>query len=195
MSNQTTLKLRQDFVAQLIRQWHRERPDLDTSAVEVVARISRAARVLERHTQAFFTDHGLQPWEYDMLAALRRAGSPYELSAGTLKTAMLVTPGAMTNRIDRMAARDLVATRTDPADRRSTLVRLTARGQALIDAIVADHSANLHRLLAGLPATDQQQLATLLHKLLLALGDQADAGRAGSGGPGSSVAAGNLKAK
>ncbi len=177
MSSSTTLKLRgrRDFVAGVIDQWQRERPDLDTGAVEVVARISRAARILERHTQAFFAAHGLQPWEYDVLATLRRAGSPYELSAGTLKTAMLITPGAITNRIDRMAERGLVATRIDPADRRSTLVRLTERGHTLIDSIVAGHSANERRLVAGLPAKSQQKLAALLRNLLLALGDQTDA--------------------
>jgi DNA-binding MarR family transcriptional regulator len=110
-----------------------------------------------------------------VLAALRRAGSPYELSAGTLKTAMLVTPGAMTNRIDRMAAKGLVTTRIDPADRRSTLVRLTQRGHTLVDALVNGHRDNELRLLAGLTPSDQRQLAGLLSKLLLTLGDQADA--------------------
>jgi len=175
MSNRSTLNFQdgRDFVAGIIDQWRRERPGLDTGAVEVVARISRAARLLERHTQAFFTGHGLQPWEYDVLAALRRAGRPHELSAGALKTAMLVTPGAMTNRIDRMAGRGLVATRTDPGDRRSTLVRLTERGLQLIDSVAASHSANELRLLSGLDGEDQQQLAALLKKLLLALGDEA----------------------
>jgi DNA-binding MarR family transcriptional regulator len=87
---------------------------------------------------------------------------------------MMLTSGAMTNRIDRLEEAGLVSRRADPQDRRGTLVRLTAKGKPLIDAATTQHVANEERLLAGLSAREQLQLADLLRKLLLSLGDAGD---------------------
>lgn len=86
----------------------------------------------------------------------------------------MLTSGAMTNRIDRLEEAGLVLRRPDPQDRRGTLVRLTAKGKALIDAASTQHVANEERLLAALSAREQLQLGELLRKLLLSLGDAAD---------------------
>jgi DNA-binding MarR family transcriptional regulator len=85
---------------------------------------------------------------------------------------MMLTSGAMTNRIDRLEAAGLVARRADPNDRRGTQVRLTAKGKSLIDAAASKHVANEERLLSGLTIREQQQLTDLLRKLLLTLGDE-----------------------
>jgi DNA-binding MarR family transcriptional regulator len=87
---------------------------------------------------------------------------------------MMLTSGAMTNRIDRLEEAALVSRRPDPRDRRGTLVRLTAKGKTVIDAATTEHVANEERLLSGLSEREQQQLAELLRKLLLSLGDTGD---------------------
>ena len=87
---------------------------------------------------AAFAAHGLEPWEFDVLAALRRAGAPYQLSPGQLVAETLVTSGTMTNRIDRLEARGLVRRLPDPADGRGVLVRLTDAGRGLVDTALAD---------------------------------------------------------
>jgi DNA-binding MarR family transcriptional regulator len=153
---------RQDEVDRLVAAWQRERPDLDVSPLEVLSRVSRLARHLDRARRSAFAERELETWEFDVLAALRRAGSPYELSPGQLLTHTLVTSGTMTNRIDRLAGRGLVVRRPDPADRRGVLVTLTETGRAQVDAALSDLLGQERAILNGLTATDRQNLATLL---------------------------------
>src|SRR4051795_1926948 len=123
-----------DEVDELLEAWGRERTDLDLSPVAVFSRVSRLARRLELARRDAFGAHGIEQWEFDVLAALRRAGAPYELSPGRLLRETLVTSGTMTNRIDRLSARGLVERYPDPDDRRGVIVRLTTEGRAAVDA-------------------------------------------------------------
>ena len=92
----------QDEVDRLVAAWRRERPDLDTRPLEVLSRVTRLARHLDRARRSAFTEHDLEAWEFDVLSALRRSGEPYQLSPGALLNQTLVTSGTMTNRIDRL---------------------------------------------------------------------------------------------
>lgn len=167
---------RPDVVAGIIGQWRRARPDVDYSGTEVWARITRARLVVDRRMRELQARHGLEPWEYDVLAALRRSGPPHELSAGELTRTMLVVPGTITNRVDRMTARGLIDRATSQRDRRSTVVRLTGQGMATIDAAMPGLAALEAELLAGLTGPERDQLGALLRKLMLSLGDEAPAG-------------------
>lgn len=118
----------------------------------------RLSRLLDRELKEFFAAYGLERWEFDVLATLRRSGPPYELSAGALNKAAMVTSGAITNRIDRMAARGLVERIPDSDDRRSVRVRLTDRGLALVDEVLGPHVANEARLLASLDPGERDHL-------------------------------------
>jgi len=151
-----------DEVDRLVEAWQRERPDLDTSPLAVLSRVSRLARHLDRARRQAFTEHDLETWEFDVLAALRRAGAPYELSPGALLTLTLVASGTMTNRIDRLAGRGLVRRRPDPADRRGVLVTLTDDGRTRVDEALADLLGQEEAILDALSAADREQLADLL---------------------------------
>jgi DNA-binding MarR family transcriptional regulator len=155
-----------DEVDELVARWRAERPDLDVEPLQVLSRVSRLARHLDRARTAAFAAHGLQAWEFDVLSALRRQGPPYQLSPGALLRATLVTSGTMTNRIDRLADAGLVSRRPDPADKRGALVTLTARGRAAADAALADLLASERELLTGLDGAQQRELAALLRVLL-----------------------------
>ena len=156
----------EDEVDRLVEAWRRERPDLDVAPMEVLSRVGRLARHLDRGRRAAFAEHDLEPWEFDVLAALRRAGAPYELSPGDLLPRTLVTSGTMTARVDKLAARGLVRRRRDSADRRGVRVRLTDTGRAAVDAALDDLLAHERRLLAALPAADRARLAELLRTLV-----------------------------
>lgn len=160
-----------DSVDRLLEQWRTERPDIDPAPMGIVGRISRASRLLERALSEHFAAHDLQRYEFDILATLRRAGHPFRLTPGALIETSMVTSGAITNRIDRLSAKGLVTRETDPDNRRSVLITLTARGRELVDEVVASHVANEVRLLESLSAREQEQLAGLLRKLLFGLGD------------------------
>jgi DNA-binding MarR family transcriptional regulator len=156
-----------DEVDRLVGAWQRERPDLDVAPLEVLSRVTRLARHLDRARRTAFAEHGLEPWEFDVLSALRRAGSPYQLSPGQLLTQTLVTSGTMTNRIDRLAAKDLVKRLPDPDDRRGVLVELSEAGRERVDGAFEGLLAQEREILAGLPPTDRATLAGLLRTLVL----------------------------
>jgi DNA-binding MarR family transcriptional regulator len=160
-----------DEVDRIVAAWRRERPDLDVSPLEVLSRVSRLARHLDRHRGAAFAAHGLEPWEFDVLAALRRAGAPYRLTPGQLTADTLVTSGTMTNRIDRLAGRDLVTRRPDPADGRGVLVTLTPAGRELVDTALEDLLERERSLLAALDAPDAAALAAHLRRLVAPFDD------------------------
>ena len=155
-----------DDVDRIVEAWRRERPDLDFAPLHIFSRLSRLARHLDRARGSAFAEHGLEGWGFDVLSALRRAGPPYELSPGQLVAQMLVTSGTMTNRVDRLAARGLVARAPDPGDRRGVKVTLTAAGRKLVDAAMADLLVRERLLLGQLPQSEQDQLSELLRRLL-----------------------------
>jgi len=156
----------EDEVDRIVAAWHRERPDLDVEPLTVLSRVLRLARHLDLARRASFAAHDLEPWEFDVLSALRRAGEPYRLSPGALLTQTLVTSGTMTNRIDRLAERGLVQRLPSPGDRRGVLVQLTERGRTRVDAAMSELLDIERGLLAGLAAPDRARLADLLHDVV-----------------------------
>lgn len=154
-----------DEVDRIVAAWRTVRPDLDVSPLHVFSRISRLARYLDRDRAAAFTTHRLEPWEFDVLSALRRAGPPYELSPRQLITETLVTSGTMTNRIDRLEARTLVHRRPDPNDGRGVLVGLTDRGVQLVDTALEDLLERERDQLTELTEGQQILLAALLRSM------------------------------
>jgi DNA-binding MarR family transcriptional regulator len=156
----------EDEVDRIVGAWARERPDLDVSPLQVLSRVSRLARHLDLARRAAFAGHGLDTWEFDVLSALRRAGAPYALSPGRLVTQTLVTSGTMTNRIDRLEQRGMVARSPDPTDRRGVVVSLTATGQAHVDAAMADLLERERTLLGQLDPAARDHLAAALRTLV-----------------------------
>ena len=157
---------REDEVDRIVEAWRRERPDLDTEPLQVLSRVTRLARHLDRARAAAFARHDLELWEFDVLTALRRAGPPYQLSAGQLGAQTLVSSGTMTNRIDRLAARGLVRRHPDPDDGRGVIVRLEPPGRALVDTALSDLLESERDLLAQLGPAEQATLAGLLRRLV-----------------------------
>jgi DNA-binding MarR family transcriptional regulator len=154
-----------DDVDRIVDDWSRERPDLDFAPLHVLSRIDRLARNLERARRRAFLSSGLEPWEFDVLAALRRAGEPYRLSPSALVQQTLVSSGTMTNRIDRLVQRRLVERHTDPDDGRGVLVAMTELGRARVDAAIAELLDDESELLAALSPADRDRLSALLKRL------------------------------
>jgi DNA-binding MarR family transcriptional regulator len=161
-----------DHVDGVLAEWHKERPGLDTSPVGVVARVGRAAALLERGLNANFARHGLNRTDWDVLASLRRAGAPYQRSPSELYRALMRTSGGITHIVDRLEEDGLVERIPDPADRRGLLVRLTRKGRGLVDRAAPTHLATERRMLAPLTRAEQAELTRLLRKLLIGLEEQ-----------------------
>jgi DNA-binding MarR family transcriptional regulator len=163
-----------DAVDRIASQWAAVRPDLDVGPLEVVGRVSRLSRLIDRRLEENFARHGIEAWMYDVLATLRRTGSPHELTAGELVRHSMITSGALTNRIDRLEARGFVERVADAGDRRKVIVRLTPAGRDLVDEVAVSHLDTERALLGSLSGRQQQELAGLLRTLLVDLGDGAE---------------------
>ena len=155
-----------DEVDRLVEAWRRERPDLDVAPMQVLSRVTRLSRHLDRARRQTCAEHHLELWEFDVLTALRRSGPPYHLSPGQLIHETLVTSGTMTNRVDRLASRGFVTREPDPDDRRGVLVRLTQAGRHAVDAAMDGLLGRERDLLDGLPIAEQRRLAALLRTVM-----------------------------
>ena len=156
-----------DEVDRIVDSWMRERPDLDFSPLQVLSRVARLSKHLDRARKTAFTRSDLDSWEFDVLSALRRAGAPYQLSPKALLQQTLVSSGTMTNRIDRLVERGLVERRTDPNDGRGILVHMTPQGLTRVDAAITRLVDAEAELLSSLSTNDQERLAGLLRRLSL----------------------------
>ena len=160
----------QDAVDLILEQWARERPDLDCSPMGVIGRISQLQREVHLAQRATFARHGLDAPSFDVLAALRRAGPPYQLTPTALMRTALVTSGAITQRLDRLEERGLITRGRSDSDGRAVVVTLTDTGRKALDDALPDHLATEQALLAGLSDADRDQLTGLLRRMLVALG-------------------------
>lgn len=159
----------EDKLDRILAQWQRQKPDLDCAPMAVIGRLVRIHAHLERELQRVFSAHGLPAGGFDVLATLRRAGPPYQLSPNQLLDWMMITSGTMTHRVDLLEKAGLVSRRTNPDDRRSVLISLTPSGLELMEQVLPAHLGNERRLLAALSASQQQQLSDLLRSWLIAL--------------------------
>jgi DNA-binding MarR family transcriptional regulator len=155
-----------DEVDDIVAAWQRERPDLDVEPLQVLSRLDRLAGVLGERRRAIFARHGLRGHEFDVLAALRRAGSPFALTAGELAARTYVTSGTMTSRLDGLVTRGLVTRAADREDGRLVRVTLTADGRRLVDAAFEALLAAERDLLTPLPPETLAPLAATLRSLL-----------------------------
>lgn len=158
-----------DEVDRLVGDWTAVRGAVDLAPMEVLSRVSRIALLLDRARSQAFANHQIVAWEFDVLAALRRSGAPFELSPGKLLKETMVTSGTMTNRVDRLATRGLVQRSADPSDRRGVIVRLTTTGRATVDGALDGLLEAEKSLLDSLDDEQRDKLAGLLRTLLLAI--------------------------
>lgn len=163
--------MKADQVDFILEQWSRERPDLDPSPMGVIGRISRASRYIDQFLQENFARFGLNSGEFDVLATLRRAGEPYQLTPTALFSSLMLSSGAMTNRLDRLENAGYIERKPHPTDRRGILVTLTVKGLDVIDLAVVGHIAYEQQILSTLTTEEQKVIADLLRKLLLSFGD------------------------
>lgn len=157
-----------DHVTRIQAEWQRERPDLDVSPIGVIGRLHRLAGALTTELMTVYERHGLTEGEFDVLAALRRAGPPYARAAGELAGFTMITTGGMTKRIDRLEQAGLVTRERSTDDGRGRVITLTNAGKRVIDAAFADHMRNERRLLGQLSERDAAQLERILTRWLAA---------------------------
>ncbi|MFI1913775.1 MarR family winged helix-turn-helix transcriptional regulator [Nocardia sp. NPDC020380] len=159
-----------DAVDAIEAQWRRERPDLNLEAMAIIGRLGRLYLIAGQQIESVHGVHGLQRGEFDVLAALRRSGEPYELNPSVLADTLMASRAGMTGRLDRLEKAGLVRRVADAGDRRAVKVVLTDRGLQVIDVAVTEHVENETRILAPLSAGERQELDRMVRVLLAGLG-------------------------
>lgn len=155
-----------DAIDRVVMQWVKEKPELDTEPMAIMGRLMRIAKHMETQVAELHKRHGLKMGEFDVLATLRRSGEPYRLTPSELIVSMMLTSGAMTNRLDKLETKGLIARKHSKEDRRSVTVELTAAGFALIDTLIEEHLNVQHHLMGELSREERMQINQAL-KLLL----------------------------
>lgn len=161
--------IQDDAVDRILRQWQAERADLDVSAMGLLGRLTRSAILVQKQLSVVFSDFQLSPWEFDVLATLRRAGAPYQLSPTALFSSLMLSSGTMTRQLQQLEGRGFIQRLPNPADARSMLVQLSESGLLLIEQVIGEHVANQQRILDGLDQHHRDQLESSLKQLLLLL--------------------------
>lgn len=169
MPRKSAPETERDVVDQLLRDWRRERPELDASAMAVVGRILHLGRLLEAGAGERLREAGIHYSDLDVLATLRRSGAPYRLTPTVLRKSVLLTSGAMTACLNRLEARGLIVRSAEDADRRSLSAALTAKGVRLIDKAIVARFEQADEAVAALTAAERAELARLLRKLRMGL--------------------------
>lgn len=109
--------------------WQRELPSHDLTGMLLAIGLTRMGRIIDadfdRRTKRDFDIGGA---EMRVLLALRRAGHPYARRPTDLFRALLISSGAITKQVDRLAAKDLVVRSPDPLHGGGFLIRLTPKG-------------------------------------------------------------------
>lgn len=155
---------RVDSVDKMIRAWSVTRPELDARPLEVVGRLLLCARHLDQALVEALKPLGLSYGDFDVINTLRRLDrqtNPRELARSSL-----ITSGAMTARLDRLAAAGLIERAPDPADRRGVLISLTAEGTRLADQALDAVLAADEAFLRPLDHDERTAAADLLRRLL-----------------------------
>ncbi|WP_189236486.1 MarR family winged helix-turn-helix transcriptional regulator [Planomonospora parontospora] len=167
-----------DRVDELVAAWQAELPGAATVELEIVKRVARLKQRIEEATQAVLGGYGLTYADFDVLATLRRAGAPYRLKPGRLASLSSLTTGGTSNILQRLTAAGLAEREPDPADGRSSWVRLTPEGVRLTEELVAATGRAHRDLFADVPGPAARTLSGLLREVLLALGDRPGPSRA-----------------
>lgn len=163
-----------DHIDQVGEQWARERPELDSSGFALVGRLLVLGKLLERRVGEALAPMDLALWAFDVLATLRRQGPPYRLTPTELSRATLLTPGAMTNRVDRLVGAGLVRREAEPTDRRGVRVVLTSKGLDLVDRAIQTRFDEANSAVSGLSTNERRTLERILRKLLARLEREGD---------------------
>lgn len=151
--------------------WRQAWPRVDPEVFGLLARLARAGRHVEQAMAAVAATGGMNTGELMLLGALRRAGPPYECTPTGLKQRLWLTLPGIKKRLDALLALGMIERFRNAADRRGRVVRITPRGHATLDRMVAQPQARLYAIVLDMLPEDRAQLSARLRQLLQRVDD------------------------
>ena len=155
-----------DSVDSILTQWKTVRSDLDCSSMGVIGRLRRTSNAWQSKMDKIFREYGLSSIEFDILATVRRS-SPSGITPTELYKTLMLSSGAVSTRLEQLVKEGLVERISSENARRSCKVVLTSKGIDLVDVALNAHVENMDKMLEVLTDNEQEQLATLLRKILI----------------------------
>ena len=151
-----------DQVDAIIAAWRTELPEVAGLPMELSKRITRLALLINDVTAAELDKLNLTRAEFEVLARMRSAGPPYQRKPSDLARTLFLSSGGTTNVLHRLTAASLITRENDPADRRSSWVRLTSQGVRVAEnALIAVNDAQ-SKLFERIPEDTGRTIADLL---------------------------------
>lgn len=155
-----------DDLDEFARQWQSEGIEGDLLPMKIIGRMFRLMKTIEVEVGRCHEAFDLKYGEFDVLATLRRTGAPHCLTPSQLHQSMLLSSGAMTNRLDKLEQKGLIARAHSQEDRRSVKVQLTDKGKQVIEAVFPLHMQTLRSLLNNMDTGSRALLAGALKQWL-----------------------------
>ncbi len=143
-----------------------------SQALDLWVKLARSFAVFNKGAVNHIRSTGLTPSQFAVVECLGHKGG---MTLGELSQKMLMSCGNITVVVDNLEKEGLVERLRCENDRRVVYVNLTASGQQHFDAIFPEHADRIEALASVLSDSEQKQLAGLLKKLGLGLGEESQA--------------------
>jgi DNA-binding MarR family transcriptional regulator len=145
-------------------------PDQPIADRDFVSAILHLGSLLNRRLGPLFESAGITPQQWNVLVELSRGDDPVTLAG--LGRRLSVSKQNMTGMIGRLEDLNLVQREGDPADLRSSRVRLARRGRNLVDRLTPTYEAWIAQLVSGLTPVETRSLVSALTKLAEAMREE-----------------------
>jgi DNA-binding MarR family transcriptional regulator len=119
--------------SQTVQAWQEHRPDLDTSAMEIVALINTITAALDHAVEQAYEGSGLTSADMGLLVPLRYSADL--VTAARLAERLNMSRAGVSKTLTRLEKRGILERRPHPTDRRSATVQLTKHGKDLVDEL------------------------------------------------------------
>jgi DNA-binding MarR family transcriptional regulator len=139
-------------------------PALEPSAFEGFLHLLRTGDSVFASESAFLAEHGISQGRFTVLMLLNRHCNAPSTPAGLADQAA-VTRATMSGLMDTLEKDGMLIRETAQDDRRTVLVRLTEKGQQIIDSLLPDYCRRVSAIMEPLTAPERKQLVHLLQKI------------------------------
>ena len=163
------LQLRDLPTPEVLNKFAQRYPQADISAISSFLHLLRVATELSTALDECLRRHGLLQGRWWVLILLMREET-FVSTPSVLADKAGVTRATMTGLIDGLERDGLVERIFDPQDRRRISVKLTAAGQARLDAVMPDYYSRLRECMSGLSEPQRAGLHEMLELITGGIG-------------------------
>lgn len=125
--------------------------------------------ILNAQAESYFAPHGLTPVQFNllMLAAYQNGGAG--VNQAGLGKRLIASASNVTKLVEKSVKEGLLSRAQNPQNRRENIIKITPKGQRLIDKVWPEYDQMVRRLTDYIPAAEQAQTGRILNDWLYKL--------------------------